>query len=94
MTVLTYTGSMALCDHLMEAESCADCHPRPRARDRPPPEYGPWFEAQHYSVCPECEAVIRPGESIRHDGYGGYLCVGCGNTGPGVFTVHVTGNML
>ena len=85
---------MALCDHLLEAGSCADCYPRPGAASPPRPEYGPWFEAGYYSSCSGCESVIKPGDMARHDGYGSYLCSGCGNTGPGVVTVTVSGGML
>jgi hypothetical protein len=82
---------MALCDHFMEAETCADCRPRQPA-DRP--QYGLWFEAAYYGRCTGCEETIRPGEMIRHDGIDGYLCRYCGDTSPGVQSVQVTGNLL
>jgi hypothetical protein len=85
---------MALCDHLLEAETCADCNPRPGITVSPPPGYGPWFEARHWSLCPGCETTVRPGDMIRADGCGEYLCSHCGASGPGVSTVRVSGNML
>jgi hypothetical protein len=38
--------------------------------------------------------MIRPGDQARHDGYDGYLCAACGDTGPGLTTVTVAGGLL
>lgn len=83
---------MALCEHFLDPGSCTDC--RPRAAAPPPPDYGPWFEASYTGVCSGCDHMIRPGDQARHDGYDGYLCAACGDTGPGLTTVTVSGGLL
>lgn len=41
-------------------------------------ELGPWFEAGYPGHCTDCDEKITPGDTIRADGYGGYLCEWCG----------------
>lgn len=40
---------------------------------------GPWFDASYSGECTGCWDVIDPGDRIRTDGTGGYLCEDCGN---------------
>jgi hypothetical protein len=60
----------------------------------PPPEHGLWHTTHISGNCSGCHQVIRPGDIIRHDGLGGYLCTECGDTGPGLRTVRVLGELL
>ena len=76
----------------MDSGECADC--KPRGKFLPPPEYGPWFAASYYSDCDGCGGRIEPGERIRSDGDGGWLCLLCGDRGGGTVDVTTTGNYL
>jgi hypothetical protein len=69
---------MTECRHLTDpAQSCATCNPA--ARLAPSPElWGPWFAATYNGDCEGCGDGILPGDSIRPDGEGGYLCGECG----------------
>ena len=66
----------------MEIRDCADC--RPRAAGTPgfiphdPSLFGPWFQAAHDGYCPGCGTPIEPGDTIRADGRGGWICEPCG----------------
>lgn len=42
-------------------------------------QLGPWFIAAYYSECADCSTDIEPGDEIRADGDGGYLCRECGD---------------
>lgn len=70
----------------MEIRDCADCRPRTPAVPGPPPpdpsQFGPWFEAAHYGVCPGCGSRIEPRDKIRADGRGGWICEDCGSAEP------------
>jgi hypothetical protein len=71
------------CKHEMERAQCADCRPRP---ERPPgvPRLGRWTEARFRTVCDgECGGEIVPGDLIRSDGEGGWLCGDCGGGSSG-----------
>ncbi len=35
---------------------------------------GPWFTANFPGWCTECGGEIEPGDEIRADGEGGYVC--------------------
>lgn len=58
---------------------CADCRPKP---ERPLPGragLGQWFEARFRTECDgPCGGEIKPGDMIRSDGEGGWLCAECG----------------
>ena len=71
----------------MEQDSCADCSAR--GDFLPPPEYGPWFMARYRSDCAGCDTELRPGDQIRSDGDGGWLCGICGDRGGGLRNVPV-----
>lgn len=43
------------------------------------PRPGAWFDASYSGECTGCWDVIDPGDRIRTDGTGGYLCEDCGN---------------
>lgn len=53
---------------------------RTAGRDEQPDTvgYGPWFEAQYEGECAGCWCALDPGDRIRADGEGGYLCDQCG----------------
>lgn len=75
---------MALCKHLMDG-GCADCDPAlaaslPAGPDRR--DMGPWFAARHEGDCDGCGGHIEPGDMIRADGEGGWLCSDCGTDDP------------
>lgn len=57
--------------------SCAHCAGGTDFLIKPPP-YGPWFTAAYPGCCSGCDGGIEPGDTIRADGDGGYLCPGCG----------------
>lgn len=40
--------------------------------------YGPWFDAAYYGECASCLEITNPGDRIRADTQGGYLCEECG----------------
>lgn len=60
---------------------CAHCRKLPD-----PPEQrgerGPWFTARYVGDC-SCGTVFIPGDQIRADGEGGYLCDVCGQDDDG-----------
>lgn len=73
---------MPLCDHLIERRDCADCQQaasQRRARPAQDPDYGPWFQAQFPGYCDGCGEPIEPGDQIRADGRGGWICEDCGS---------------
>lgn len=41
--------------------------------------YGPWFDASFPGECAGCWDAVDPGDRIRTDGEGGYLCEDCGD---------------
>lgn len=41
-------------------------------------DYGPWVTAVYRGRCDECGGTIIPGDEIRSDGDGGWLCYICG----------------
>lgn len=53
---------------------------RTAGRDEQPDTagYGPWFEARYEGECAGCWCILDPGDLIRADGSGGYLCEDCG----------------
>jgi len=62
----------------LPVESCAHCtgaEERARAEEHPErQERGPWFEAKYEGACATCGDAIMPGDLIRADGQGGYVC--------------------
>jgi hypothetical protein len=69
---------MAECKHLIDpAEACGTCHP-PAGRPLSPELWGPPFMASYHSECAGCGDGIAPGDTIRADGLGDYLCSDCG----------------
>ena len=69
---------MPECKHLIDpAESCGTCYPPPGTAS-PPELRGPWFTASYPGECDDCGDGIVPGDDIRADGLGGYLCDACG----------------
>jgi uncharacterized protein DUF4326 len=42
-------------------------------------EYGPWVKARFEGDCDGCGTAVWPGDSIRADGRGGWLCAVCGD---------------
>jgi len=40
--------------------------------------FGPWLEAAHEGFCPGCGDGIVPGDLIRANGRGGWICRDCG----------------
>lgn len=40
--------------------------------------FGPWFTATYGGDCDGCGGEIVPGDEIRADGHGGWLCSECG----------------
>lgn len=59
---------------------CAHCRPRPQPDQAARARYGPWTEARFTGECAgPCGGEIRPGEMIRSDGEGGWLCQRCGS---------------
>jgi hypothetical protein len=71
---------MAECIHEIELAACGFCTPRePAARDNT--RFGPWFAARLETPCDgDCDGLIEPGDMIRSDGAGGWLCDDCGRT--------------
>lgn len=39
---------------------------------------GPWIRAEYRGQCAEGGERIKPGDQIRSDGQGGWLCESCG----------------
>lgn len=63
----------------LPAEMCAHCtgaEARARAEEKPEVRQarGDWFEARYPGECATCGDPIRPGDVIRADGRGGYVC--------------------
>ena len=51
----------------------------------PPPDpsmFGPWIEAAYESFCPGCGGEILPGDTIRSNDRGGWICRDCGSAEP------------
>lgn len=57
---------------------CAHCLGHTEQQPDRPGQLGPWFDAAYESLCSGCGWGIEPGDRIRADGEGGYLCEGCG----------------
>jgi hypothetical protein len=53
---------------------CAHCRPAPAGQ-----EFGPWFPAAYEGDCAGCDGAIEPGDRIRADGQGSWLCEDCGD---------------
>lgn len=59
---------------------CAHCRPAPAPAPTAGRELGPWFDATYHGDCADCGGAIEPGDRIRADGAGGWLCDTCGDT--------------
>lgn len=79
-----YTGKPKdRCIHDMLPGSCTICLPKP-----PPALFaqpsgairGAWFTATYAGQCDDCGSHIFPGEQIRADGEGGWICESCGDS--------------
>lgn len=76
------------CIHDLDPSACAGCNgaeKRAVAAERETFRstmergiYGPWFTAQYAGMCAGCFEDIEPGDTIRADGDGCYLCPECG----------------
>lgn len=72
---------MAECKHLIDpASACLDCHP-PAVPLPGSSLWGPFFQASYEGECDHCGDDIYPGDAIRADGEGGWLCETCGDDG-------------
>lgn len=61
--------------------SCSHCTGRgEEVPDEAMPERGPWFSARFEGWCCNCGQPVDPGDQIRADGLGGYLCHECGGS--------------
>lgn len=65
-----YDLPVEMCGHCTGAEARARAEEQPRERQ----ERGPWFTAEFWGKCAGCGDIIRPGDVIRADGQGGYVC--------------------
>jgi hypothetical protein len=66
------------CIHELPPDQCGQCRPRPRRVNRA--LFGPWVQAQWPGECAgPCGTEIRPGDQIRSDGEGSWLCQRCGS---------------
>ena len=66
------------CKHLISpAGACGTCNP-PAGQPPSPGLWGPFFTAAYGGYCAGCGDGILPGDTIRADGDGGYLCEYCG----------------
>jgi hypothetical protein len=67
------------CIHELPLAQCTDCRPRPKQPAREPGRLGRWIEARFRTECDgPCAGEIEPGDLIRSDGEGGWLCWDCG----------------
>jgi hypothetical protein len=92
---------MPECKHEIELASCAVCTPPPGqdrfslpGTRRPEDGWGRWLTAQHYGNCAGCDGPVEPGDQIRANGAGGWLCGSCGDAYGGPRVVRVTGGLL
>lgn len=67
------------CKHDLAPASCAVCNGTEKRAKAERPERGPWFTAQFPGACGACSGPIDPGDTIRADGDGAYLCEDCGD---------------
>jgi hypothetical protein len=73
--------SEARCEHDLLVSQCGYC--RPPATGLPAElRLGPWFTAGYAGRCSMGDERIEPGDTIRADGEGGYLCEPCGSEHP------------
>ncbi len=72
-----YDGGMAYCIHDLDSAACGTCNPLVRKASAPE-LWGSWFGAAYGGECEGCGDGIAPGDRIRADGEGGYLCSACG----------------
>lgn len=67
----------AECIHDLAPGSCATCNGTARRQEREAAPRGPAVEARYSGRCSGCDENIRPGDQIRADGEGGWLCNDC-----------------
>ena len=74
------------CIHEMDPAYCSACNGAEKrakaAHRREPARFGPWFPARYDGRCSGCGEPFEPGEKIRSDGDGGWLCEDCGDAEP------------
>ena len=79
-----------LCIHDLPAGACSPCTGRgegiPPVPRPDPAGFGPWFDARLHGRCAGCVEPIVPGDRIRADGEGSYLCDSCGDPPSGGVT--------
>ena len=58
--------------------TCGHCNGR--TGDSPPKTIpdGVWTDARYHGTCRGCGHPIRPGDRIKSDGAGGWICADCG----------------
>jgi len=75
------------CIHDLDPAWCAVCNGADKRAQAESGEYGhgdgpdargPWFAARYPGHCGGCLERVEPGDMIRADGDGGYLCLDCG----------------
>jgi hypothetical protein len=74
---------VAECKHLIEEATCGVCLPRPVGGVTFPARLGPPVAARFAGECGACDQKIEPGDVIRADGEGGWLCRECAGEPPG-----------
>jgi hypothetical protein len=68
------------CKHLIDpASACGTCYPPPVPPLPDPSLWGPFFTAARPDECAHCGCDVSPGDAIRADGEGGWLCETCGD---------------
>jgi hypothetical protein len=67
------------CIHDLDPATCGVCNGAEKRVKAERPPRGPWFVAQFPGTCGTCSERIKPGEMIRADGDGAYLCEDCGD---------------
>ena len=71
---------MPECKHLIDpASACGTCYPPPVPPLPDPSLWGPFFTAARPDECAHCGCDVSPGDAIRADGEGGWLCETCGD---------------
>jgi hypothetical protein len=59
--------------------ACSHCTGRGEELPPDPARSGPWITARYPGRCSGCTEPVTPGDRIRGDGDGGWLCEDCGS---------------